>query len=76
VPPYSSLITFGPDRPGHDWRYAIDSTRIRTELGWRPAESFESGLRRTVHWYLENRHWCDRVTSGLYRQSRYPALAD
>lgn len=64
---YSSLITFVTDRPGHDRRYAIDDTRITGELGWEPQESFESGLRRTVHWYLENTEWIERVRSGEYR---------
>jgi len=64
------LITFVPDRPGHDFRYAIDSTRLRTELGWKPEQSFESGLRHTVRWYLENRSWWERVQSGAYRGER------
>ncbi len=64
------LITFVADRPGHDLRYAIDSTKLRTELGWRPRESFETGLRRTVRWYLENRTWWERVRSGAYRGER------
>jgi dTDP-glucose 4,6-dehydratase len=54
---YAELISFVKDRPGHDRRYAIDATRIARELGWRPRESFESGLKKTVHWYLENRAW-------------------
>ena len=68
--PHAGLITFVSDRPGHDWRYAIDASRIRQELGWAPAESFQSGLRRTVAWYLANRTWCDRVGSGLYQRAR------
>jgi dTDP-glucose 4,6-dehydratase len=68
--PHEELITFVTDRPGHDWRYAIDSTRIRRELGWEPRESFESGLERTVRWYLENREWCDRILSGAYQLER------
>jgi dTDP-glucose 4,6-dehydratase len=64
------LITFVADRPGHDLRYAIDSTKLRTELGWKPRESFETGLRRTVEWYLENRTWWERVRSGAYRGER------
>jgi len=63
-----ALITYVTDRPGHDRRYAIDSRKLQTELGWRPAESFESGLQRTVRWYLENRTWVDMVRSGEYRQ--------
>ena len=55
--PHADLITFVPDRPGHDRRYAIDPTRIREELGWRPSVTVEEGLRRTVEWYLENEDW-------------------
>jgi dTDP-glucose 4,6-dehydratase len=62
-----SLITFVKDRPGHDKRYAIDASRMKRELGWAPHESFDSGLRRTVRWYLDNRHWSERVQSGAYR---------
>ncbi|MET0917018.1 MAG: dTDP-glucose 4,6-dehydratase [Burkholderiales bacterium] len=65
---YAKLVTFVRDRPGHDRRYAIDSRRIRTELGWAPAETFESGMRRTIAWYLDNRTWLDAVTSGAYQQ--------
>jgi dTDP-glucose 4,6-dehydratase len=64
------LIRFVQDRPGHDFRYAIDPTRAETELGWRPIQSFESGLRATVEWYMENREWCERVQSGAYRRQR------
>ena len=56
--------------PGHDQRYAIDATRITHELGWRPVESFESGLTKTVIWYMENRSWWERVRSGVYRGER------
>ncbi len=62
------LIRFVADRPGHDRRYAIDTTKIRTELGWRPEIPFEEGLRRTVEWYRENRGWADRVRTGEYRR--------
>ncbi len=64
---YGDLIEFVKDRPGHDRRYAIDSAKIRAELGWRPQESFESGLEKTVRWYLANRAWVENVTSGAYR---------
>jgi dTDP-glucose 4,6-dehydratase len=68
--PHRDLIRFVTDRPGHDRRYAIDPTRIESELGWKPAWSFEEGMRRTVRWYLENRAWCDRITQGVYRRER------
>jgi len=66
--PYSCLITFVEDRAGHDRRYAIDARKIERELGWKPAESFETGIRKTVRWYLDNADWVARVTSGEYRQ--------
>ncbi len=65
--PYSSLITYVKDRPGHDQRYAIDASKIERELGWIPAETFESGVRKTVEWYLESTAWIEGVTSGAYR---------
>lgn len=65
--PHSELIRFVADRPGHDRRYAIDASKVRAQLGWRPREDFESGLRKTVDWYLENGDWIARVTSGEYR---------
>ncbi|NMG35076.1 dTDP-glucose 4,6-dehydratase [Azoarcus sp. TTM-91] len=65
--PYARLITFVKDRPGHDRRYAIDARKIERELGWRPAETFASGIRRTVQWYLENQGWVENVQSGAYR---------
>jgi len=68
--PCSSLITMVTDRPGHDRRYAIDATKIRQQLGWRPKEDFRSGLRRTVQWYLDNLAWVERITSGKYRRQR------
>ena len=70
-----ALITFVTDRPGHDLRYAIDTTKIHLELGWKPAETFESGLRKTVSWYLDNSAWWERVRSGLYRGERLGVLA-
>jgi dTDP-glucose 4,6-dehydratase len=68
--PRERLITYVTDRPGHDQRYAIDASRIRRELGWAPRETFETGLRRTVEWYLANRGWWERVRSGAYRGER------
>lgn len=68
--PHADLISFVTDRPGHDARYAIDASRITRELGWQPRENFESGLRKTVEWYLENRTWWERVRSGSYRGER------
>lgn len=67
---YSEQVSFVEDRPGHDQRYAIDASKIERELGWRPRESFESGLRKTVQWYLSNEDWWSRVRSGVYRGDR------
>lgn len=68
--PHRNLITYVADRPGHDMRYAIDASKISRELGWEPLETFETGLRRTVQWYLNNRAWTDRVMDGSYRGER------
>jgi dTDP-glucose 4,6-dehydratase len=68
--PSETLIKYVTDRPGHDRRYAIDTTKVRRELGWCPAEDFASGLRRTVRWYAENEGWVERATSGTYRRER------
>lgn len=64
---YRELMTFVKDRPGHDRRYAIDSSKIQRELGWAPQHDFASGLKQTVNWYLESRDWCDRIRSGEYQ---------
>jgi dTDP-glucose 4,6-dehydratase len=64
---YSRLVTYVTDRPGHDRRYAIDARKLERELGWKPAETFESGIRKTVRWYLDNADWVARVQSGAYR---------
>jgi dTDP-glucose 4,6-dehydratase len=70
VTPHESLIKFVTDRPGHDKRYAIDASKMQQELDWVPEETFESGLRKTVNWYLENREWWQRVLSGDYQLER------
>lgn len=66
--PRRDLIEFVKDRPGHDCRYAIDSSRLSSRLGWIPRETFESGLRKTVEWYLKNRDWTEQVRCGAYQQ--------
>lgn len=68
--PYESLITFVKDRPGHDLRYAIDASKMANELDWKPEESFETGIRKTVEWYLNNLEWCRRVQDGSYQRER------
>lgn len=67
---FNELITFVSDRPGHDQRYAINCSKIETELGWTPTATFETGIRDTVEWYLSNSQWCERVLSGEYRLTR------
>ena len=67
---YKDLITFVTDRPGHDLRYAIDAGKIERELGWRPAETFDSGIRKTVIWYLDNPQWWQAILSGEYQMQR------
>lgn len=71
---YADLITFVQDRPGHDLRYAIDASKIEHELGWVPEETFETGLRKTVQWYLNNLEWCRRVQDGSYQGERLGAI--
>jgi dTDP-glucose 4,6-dehydratase len=68
--PHKNLIEFVADRPGHDRRYAIDASKIQNDLGWKPEETFETGLRKTVRWYLDNENWVSRVMSGAYRGER------
>lgn len=70
VAAYADLIAFITDRPGHDQRYAVDASKIQNELGWQPLETFETGLRKTVRWYLDNQVWCDHVQDGSYRGER------
>jgi dTDP-glucose 4,6-dehydratase len=72
---HASLITYVADRPGHDRRYAIDAGKLRGELGWAPAVTFEQGLERTVQWYLDNQPWVQRVLDGSYRLERIGAAA-
>ena len=72
---YRDLVCFVKDRPGHDGRYAIDSSKIERELGWLPDETFESGLRKTVQWYLDNKDWSERVLSGAYQMERLGGLS-
>ena len=68
--PHKNLKTFVQDRPGHDRRYAIDGSKIKSELGWRPEYSFDTGIRKTIQWYLDNSQWCENVTSGKYQRER------
>lgn len=73
---YEELITYVTDRPGHDQRYAIDASKIARELGWTPDETFESGIRKTVEWYLHNQTWCDHVKDGSYQGERLGVIGD
>jgi dTDP-glucose 4,6-dehydratase len=68
------LVTFVPDRPGHDHRYAIDATKLENELGWKAEETFASGIRKTVHWYLENEWWWGPLRNKVYRGERIGLL--
>lgn len=68
--PHDSLITYVKDRPGHDLRYAIDASKIQRDLGWQPEETFDSGIRKTVQWYLDHLDWCRRVQDGSYQRER------
>lgn len=72
---FEQLITHVTDRPGHDQRYAIDAGKIKTELGWEPAETFETGLAKTIDWYLSNQQWCDHVRDGSYQGERLGLVA-
>lgn len=73
---YSEQITFVSDRPGHDRRYAIDSSKMSRELNWTPEETFETGLRKTVQWYLDNQSWCNNVQNGTYQRERLGELEE
>jgi dTDP-glucose 4,6-dehydratase len=68
VVPHNGLITFVTDRPGHDRRYAMNTSKIESELGWGPRETFDSGIRKTVQWYLDHQSWIENVTTGRYRE--------
>ena len=68
--PYKNLITYVKDRPGHDYRYAIDASKIKNDLGWKPKETFETGIRKTIKWYLDNEVWWKRIQNGTYNQER------
>lgn len=74
--PHASLITYVADRPGHDLRYAIDADKIANELGWTPAETFESGIEKTIHWYLDNSEWCQHVQDGSYQRQRLGVMEE
>ena len=71
---YRSLIEYVPDRPGHDRRYAIDPSKLENELGWSARHTMNEGLRKTLHWYLDNRAWCDRITASVYGRERLGLL--
>ena len=67
---YKQLISFVKDRPGHDFRYAINTTKIKKDLNWEPKETFDSGLRKTIKWYLENENWWKKIQKNIYKQER------
>ena len=67
---YEALITYVKDRPGHDRRYAINCDRIQAECGWEPSETFDSGIRKTIEWYLDNQEWCRHIAKGTYSRER------
>jgi len=73
---YGQLITYVGDRAGHDVRYAIDATKIADELNWTPDETFATGIRKTIEWYLENTLWCDRVKDGSYQGERLGVIKE
>ena len=74
VESYHELITFVQDRPGHDFRYAIDSTKLQNRLGWTPKETFESGIKKTIQWYLDNKTWWQDIQNNTYQQERLGVL--
>ncbi len=72
---YSQLITYVKDRPGHDFRYAIDASKIRDKLNWEPKEIFEGGIRKTIQWYLENEQWWESIQDSSYQQERLGVIS-
>ena len=73
---YDKLITFVKDRPGHDFRYAIDASKIQNELGWQPKESFMTGIDKTINWYLENESWWKDILDNTYKQERLGVVSE
>ena len=73
---YEDLITFVTDRPGHDFRYAIDASKIRDELGWLPKEDFSSGIEKTIRWYLDNKSWWKAIQDNTYQQERLGVVSE
>ena len=73
---YEELITYVTDRPGHDFRYAIDASKISNELGWQPKENFETGIEKTILWYLENREWWQAIQDNTYQQERLGVVSE
>ena len=71
---YNDLITYVTDRPGHDFRYAINTSKIRNELGWQPKENFTSGINKTIRWYLDNEPWWTAIQNNTYQQERLGVL--
>ena len=67
---YAELINYVQDRPGHDFRYAINASKIKNDLGWKPKETFETGIRKTIQWYLDNENWWRQIQDGTYNQQR------
>ena len=73
---YEGLITFVTDRPGHDFRYAIDASKIQDELGWHPKEDFSSGIEKTIRWYLNNKSWWEAIQDNTYQQERLGVVSE
>ncbi len=73
---YEELITYVTDRPGHDFRYAIDASKISNKLGWQPKENFETGIEKTILWYLENREWWQAIQDNIYQQERLGVVSE